>query len=108
MSAVYWNRKGGNARILDACPSAALLWPATRILCDLHWRYDPDSGCYQTHRWTRDAHYDDVRSWPADTALSSLLRAVREDERMAGDPLIRQIALYITLEYVTALLEMQA
>ncbi len=105
MSAVYWKRDNDrNARVLD-CPSVGLLWPATRINHNLHWRWDDSENCYQTHRWTNDARYADVRSWPAETALSSLLRAVREDDRMAGDPLIRMIAFYVTVEYLTNLVD---
>ena len=90
-------------RVTDRCPSASLLWTASRILCDVHWRWNAEKGCYQTHEWTRDAFQKDVRDWPARTALSSLMRAVREDERLA-DPMIRLIGTYITVEYVTALM----
>lgn len=100
MSAVYWSRhKAKNARLLD-CPTVAVLWPYCRINFNVHWRWDDSEECYQTHRWTSDARYIDVRSWPADTALSSFLRAVREDDRMAGDPMLRMMAFYITLEYL--------
>lgn len=105
MSALYMNKVGGNKRLLESCPSAPLLWAATRIGHDLHWRWDDDGKCYQTHRWSRDAHYSDVRSWPADHALSSFLRAIREDDRLGGDPLIKTLAFYMTLEYLTAALE---
>lgn len=90
-------------RVTDRCPSASLLWTASRILCDVHWRWSAEKGCYQTHEWTRDAFQKDVRDWPARTALSSLLRALREDERLA-DPMLRLLGLYITAEYMTALI----
>lgn len=93
----------GDKRIRE-CPSAPLLWAATRIQCNTHWRWDDDGNCYQTHGWTRAAHYADVRSWPAATALSSFLRAIREDDRMA-DPVVRHIAFYVTVEYLAALVE---
>lgn len=101
MSAVYWNRTGGNDR-LAAGPSAGLFWTASRVLCDVHWRWA--DGCYQTHQMTRDAQIKDLRKWPADNALSSLMRAVREDDRISGEPLLRLLGLYIAIEYTTALL----
>lgn len=104
MSAVYWNKKGGNKR-LTALPSASMFFAACRIVCNVHWRWDDDRKLYQTHRWSGDARYTDVRDWPGETALSSLLAAVRGDDRMAGDPLLRLMAGYITLEYLTSLME---
>lgn len=89
--------------ITDNCDTAALLWQASRILCGVSWRFDREKNCYQTHQWTRDCFYLDIRDWPADTALSSLLRALREDERLA-DPVIKLLGLYIAFEYVTALM----
>lgn len=95
--------KKADGWITDNCPTAPLLWAASRIFNGVSWRYDREKGCYQTHQWSRDAFYSDVRDWPADTALSSLLRAVREDERLA-DPIIQWLGLYIAFEYVTALM----
>lgn len=107
MSAVYWGRNNpSNDRLLSSCPSATLLWTASRVNHDVHWRWDDEQKCYQTHRWTTDARLKDVRSWPADgIALSSFLAAVRGDPRLAGDPLIRMIAFYMTTEYLIAALE---
>lgn len=94
---------GYSHRLADKCPSATLLWTATRILCDIHWRWNDEARCFQTHEWTRDSFYKDVRDWPADNALSSLLRALREDDRLAGEPMLRFIGLQIAIEYVDAL-----
>lgn len=100
MSAVYWSRdKQKNARLLE-CPTVSTFWTYSRINCNVHWRWDDSAECYQTHRWTSDARYQDVRSWPAETGLSSFLAAVRGDDRLAGDPMIRLLAFYITLEYL--------
>lgn len=90
-------------RVKD-CASASLLWPASRVLCDVHWRWNAEERCYETHRWTRDNFYRDLVQWPAPTALASLLRAVREDERLA-DLSIKLIALDIACEYVAGLME---
>ncbi len=100
MSAVYWSLKNRkNARLLD-CPTVSTFWTYSRINCNVHWKWDDSEECYQTHRWTNDARYHDVRSWPGDTGLSSFLAAVRGDDRLAGDPMIRLLAFYITLEYL--------
>ena len=107
MSAVYWSRNNPqNDRLLSSCKTASVFWHHSRIECDVHWRWDDEQKCYQTHRWTSDARYKDVRSWPAGgIALSSFLAAVRGDDRLAGDPMIRLMAFYMTLEYLTAALE---
>lgn len=108
-SAVYWSRQNkSNDRLLSSCPTAPTFWQHSRIECDVHWRWDDEQKCYQTHRWTNDARLRDVRSWPADgIALSSFLAAVRGDDRLA-DPLIKIMAFYMTLEYLTAALERRA
>lgn len=104
MSAVYFSRhKAKNARLLD-CPSATLFFHASRVLADVHWDWKDSAECYETHRWTKDGWKIDTRPWPGDTALASFLAGVRGDDRLAGDPLFRLLALYITVEYLTALL----
>jgi hypothetical protein len=85
---------------LDSCPSAPLLWHATRS-SNVHWRWDDEGNCFQTHGWTRDTRYQDVRSWPAASVLSSVLRAIREDDRICRDPLIRLIGVQLAVEYLT-------
>lgn len=105
MSAVYWSRdKQKNARLL-ACRTVETFWTYSRVNCDVHWNWDDSEECYQTHRWTNDARRRDVRSWPAETALSSFLAAIRGDDRLAGDPMIRLLAFYITVEYLAFALE---
>lgn len=89
-------------RLIDDCPSSSLVWSASRIICGVHWDWDASSQCYKTYTVTRDAFYKDIREWPAANALSSLLRAVREDDRLA-DPIIRLLGFYVALEYVTSL-----
>lgn len=103
-SAAYWSRNHDkNARLLD-CPSAALLFTACRINHNLFWDWDAEQECYITHRWAKDGFRTEQMAWTGPTALSSMLTAVREDPRMADDPLIRMIAFYITVEYLTGLL----
>lgn len=102
MSATFHNRTGGNKRLWDQCPTASLIWTASRILCDVHWVWDSEKRLYKTHQWDRQAFYKDVREWPAPNALSSLLCALREDERL-NDPIMRMLGLYVALEYVTSL-----
>lgn len=104
MSAVYWTRDDPkNGRVVD-CPSAMLLFHVCRVNHNLFWDWDREQECYITHRWTRDGFRSEAEAWPAPTALSSLLRATREDPRMAGDPLINMLAFYITVEYLSGLL----
>ncbi len=85
----------------DRCPSAALIWPASRVLCGVHWDWNHEHQCYETYRYTRDAQIIDNRVWTAGCALSSFLRAVREDDRLS-EPLIRLLALYVTMEYLAS------
>lgn len=86
------------------CESATLLWTASRVLCDTHWRWNDEDRCYETHEFDRANFYKDLRQWPAATPLASLLRAVREDERLA-DLNVKLIALDIASEYLAGLLE---
>jgi hypothetical protein len=92
----------GDNRV-SKCRTAELLWSSSRVINGVSWNWLAEERCYQTHQWTRDNFYKDVRNWPAATPLASLLRAVREDERL-DDPLIRIIALHIACEYTEALL----
>ena len=95
----------GAKRLSSKCPTSTILWTASRVLCDVHWLWDEELRCYKTHQFTRDNKYHDLRAWPADNPLSSLRRAIHEDDRLAGDPTIRLLLLHISMEYVRALVE---
>lgn len=92
-------------RLTEKCPSASLMWTASRVLCDVHWLWDEELRCYKTHQLGYSYNYRGMTEWPATNSLSSLLRAVREDPRLAGEPTIRLIALHIAIEYVGAMVD---
>lgn len=96
--------QGTGETIRERCRTAELLWPTSRVLAGVCWAWNSDRQCYETFQYTRDSRRDDVRQWNAGNPLSSLLRAVREDERL-DDPVIRLLALYITAEYLIGALE---
>jgi hypothetical protein len=99
MTAIYWREDPGVARIRDSGHSP-IIWTSAR-LAGVY--FDFRDGAWVTFGLTRDAQNTDIRRWEADTALSSLGRAIREHEKLAVDPLLRLAYLYVTLDYVTAL-----
>lgn len=105
MIAAYQNKQSGGGWVTDNCPSASILWPASRVLCGVIWEWDTTEKCYVTYQWSRADFRKDVRQWPAATALSSILRALREDDRLAGEPVLRWLALDIAIEYVSGRVE---
>jgi len=99
MSAIYWREHPGNMLIRESKVSP-IIWTIAR---GVGVYFDFRDGAYITFGLTSDARQIDVRRYEADTALSSLCRAVREHEKLCNDPILKWAICYVAFDYTSAL-----